>query len=149
MTITVQKAQNTLDAIRKESETRLAALRAEVLRAEGRGYAPAIVQAEKELAQFEAVFERSIKRAEEKLATAKEVEDARAKEREAAENERSAKAEAKTKERALRAFMDAGGNREEFEGHWTEIRGEALKQAAIQGAVPEADDEADNMFNSL
>lgn len=145
----VRQAQKTLETIRKEAESRLEKLRAEIVRAEAHGYEPSIEQAKRELTKYRRVFDKSIERAEKNLAAAQEAEAKRAEAKKAEDGRRAAAAEVKTKARALRAFMDAGGTSTEFEKHWPAIREAALQQAAVQGAVSESENKAAILTESL
>lgn len=138
-TKTTESARKTLDSIRAHNEGRGSRLRAAVEEAEDRGHLKAIEKARKELADFEALSNNAIARAESNLREAEEADRAHLEKKAAAEKQLADTKEANAKRRAFRAFLDAGGRREDFESEWPAMWEAILHKAATGGRSEEGD----------
>lgn len=124
--ITVQEAQNNHDRAMAEHERVIAALEAEVERAELLGIATADIyrrldDARETAKRVKRMFEKSIAQAKEYEAKNFETQKAR---------EETQKAQ--QKEKALKAWLQAGGTEADFDKEWPTLHKDIIKKRALE-----------------
>ncbi len=136
-TPTPEQAQKHIEAIRAHHEKQRARLEEAVQAAEDKGYSGQIEKARKELSDFETVAKNSLALAEAKLKEAEKADNAQKAEKAAKEKAQADKKEAQAKGRALRAFVNAGGRREDFNAQWPAMWEVILRESVTNGPAKE------------